>query len=99
MPLGFEPGSYGKHNIEKTTKSSEVLTQKSEASLSSPIGPLEMAQLKAFLKKGKDASLSTPSTLVVNTVEQQWSIEINTPITSLTPLSLSLEILVPKSFL
>jgi hypothetical protein len=89
IPPGFEPGNSGKQDIEETPKSSEVLTQELEASLSSPLGPQAIAQLEAFLKQGQDASPSTPATYAANTVEQQQSIEIGTPITSLTPLQSS----------
>jgi hypothetical protein len=58
--------------------------QEVEASLSNPLGPQAKAHLEAFLKKGQDTSPSTPATSVANTVEQQPSTEIGTPITSLT---------------
>jgi hypothetical protein len=86
MPLGFEPGSSCKYNIEETPKSSKVLTRKLQASLSISLGPQATAQLEAFLKQGQDASPSTLATFSTNTAEQQQSTEIGTPITSLTPL-------------
>jgi hypothetical protein len=57
--------------------------------LSNPLGPLEKAHLEAFLKQGQDTSPSTLATFVANTTEKQLSKEIDTPITSLTPLQSS----------
>jgi hypothetical protein len=89
IPLGFELGNSGKHNIEDNLESSEVLTQKLEASLSSPLDPHATDQLEAFLKQGQDVSLSKPATPASNTAEQRPSTEIDTPIISLTPLQSS----------
>jgi len=65
------------------------LTQELEAPLSSPLGPQATTQLEAFLKQWHDTSLLTPATPALNTAEQQQSIEIDTPITSLNPLQSS----------
>jgi hypothetical protein len=67
------------------------LNQKLEASLSSPLGPQAKAQLEAFLKQGQTMSPSSPTTPIgtSNTIEQQQSMEIGSPITSLTPLQSS----------
>jgi hypothetical protein len=50
MPTGSAPSHSGKHKVEGTPKSSKVLTQELEASLSDQIRPQELDQLKAFLK-------------------------------------------------
>jgi hypothetical protein len=78
----------GKHKFEESPKISEVLTQKLEASLSSPLGPQTKVWLKAFLKQGQTVSPSSPTTPVgtSNTIEQQQYTEIGSPVTSLTPL-------------
>jgi hypothetical protein len=65
------------------------LTQELKASLSSPLGPQATAQLEAFLKQGQDKPPSTPTTPATNTTEQQLSMDIGAPITSLTPLQSS----------
>jgi hypothetical protein len=89
MPPGFEPGYSGKHNIEETPKSSEVLTQELEASLLRQLGHQALAHLKTYLKQGHDAYPSTKTTPATNIAEQQQSTEIGTPITSLTTLQSS----------
>ena len=71
IPPCFEPGHSSKHNIDETLKSFEVLTQELEASLLEQLSPEALAQLKAYLKQGHDASPSTPATPSTNTVEQQ----------------------------
>jgi hypothetical protein len=86
MPPCFEPRYSGKHNIEETPKRSEVFTQELEASLSGQLGHQALSHIKTYLKQGQDASPLTLATPATNTVEQQQSTEIGTPITSLTPL-------------
>jgi hypothetical protein len=39
MPTGFEPENSGKHKVEEILKSSKVLTQELEASLSGQLSP------------------------------------------------------------
>jgi hypothetical protein len=51
MPTGSEPEHSSKHKVEKTSKSSKVLTQELEASLSGQLIPQALAQLKAYLKQ------------------------------------------------
>jgi hypothetical protein len=86
--IGSEENLSGKHKVEETPKSSEVLTQKLETSLSIPLSPHAKARLKAFLKQGKMVSPSSPTTPAgtSNTTEKQQYTEIGTPITSLKPL-------------
>jgi hypothetical protein len=88
MPTSSESSHSGKHKVEETPKSSEGLTKELEASLSGQLSPQEIAQLKAFLKKGQDVPPLSPTTLVgtSNTTEQQQCTNIVTPITSLTHL-------------
>jgi hypothetical protein len=44
----------GKQKVEETPKSSEVLTQELEASLSDQLSPQALAHLKAYIKQGPD---------------------------------------------
>jgi len=62
-----------------------------EASLSGHLSPQTLTQLKDFLKQGTDVPPLFPYAPIgtSNTTEQQQSIEIATPITSLTPLQYS----------
>jgi hypothetical protein len=62
MPTASESSHFGKHKVEGTLKSSEVLTQELEASLSGQISPQALAQLKAFLKQSQEVPPSTPNT-------------------------------------
>jgi hypothetical protein len=91
MHTSSETEHFGKHKVEETPKSSEVLTQELEASLSGQLIPQALAQLKSYLKQGQIAPPSSPATPanISNTTEQQQSTKIATPITSLTPLQSS----------
>jgi hypothetical protein len=89
VPPSFESGNFSKKDTNETPKGFEVLTQELKVSLSIRLGPQAMTQLETFLKKGKDTSPSTPASSVANTTEQQPSTDIDTPITSLTPLQSS----------
>jgi hypothetical protein len=88
-PPGFELENSSKQDTQETPKGSEVLTQELKLSLSIPLGPQATVQIERFLKQGHDTSPSTPTTYVANIVEQQPSMDIGTPITSLTPLQSS----------
>jgi hypothetical protein len=90
--IGSESSHSGNHKFEETSKILEVLTQKLDASLSGLLGLHVKARLKAFQKQGQTVSPSSPTILVdtSNTAKQQQSMEIGTPITSLTPLQFSL---------
>jgi hypothetical protein len=89
---GSESSHSGQHKVEKTPKSSEVLTHKLEATLSDQLSPRKKAQLEAFLKQGQTVPPLSPTTLpgTSNTTDKQQSTKIGTPITSLTPLQYSL---------
>jgi hypothetical protein len=50
VPLGFETGSSGKQDTEENPKSTEVLMQEVEASLSNPLGTQAKAQIEDFPK-------------------------------------------------
>jgi hypothetical protein len=60
--------------------------QEEETSLSNPPGTQTKSHLEDFLKKGQDTSSSTQDKSTTNTIEKQPSIEIGSPIMSLTPL-------------
>jgi len=93
MPTGFESSHFGKHKVEGTPKSSKVLKQELEASLSDQLIPQALAQLKYFLNKGQYVPPSEPTTPVVilNTTKKQKSTNISTPITSLSLLQSNFE--------
>jgi hypothetical protein len=88
MHGGSESSHFDKHRVEGTSKRPQKLTQEVKASLSGQLIPQELAQLEDFLKQGQDMPRSTPTNPSVTsiTIEPQHSIEIYTPITSLTPL-------------
>jgi hypothetical protein len=67
------------------------LTQKLEASLLGQLSPQALEQIKSYMRQGPDMPPSMPSTPAgtSNTIEQQQSMNIGTPITSLTPLQSS----------
>jgi hypothetical protein len=89
VPPGFGIGNSGKQDTKENPKNAIALTHELEASVSTPLGPKEKAQLEAFLNQGQDTSPSTPATSAANIVKQQLSKEIGTPITSLTQLQSS----------
>jgi hypothetical protein len=49
---GFDTRISGKQYTEENTKSTKVLMQEVEDSLSNPLGPQAKAHLEAFLNKG-----------------------------------------------
>jgi hypothetical protein len=102
MPTGSEPEHSGKHKVEETPKSSEVLTQELEASLSGQLSPQALAQLKAYLKQGQIAPPSSPTTPAgtSNTTEQATvHMRLLLPLHHLLLCNPASEILVPKLFL
>jgi hypothetical protein len=88
MPIGFEPIHFGKHKVQETSKSSEVSTKELQASFTGQLSPQALSQIKSFLKQGQDVPPSSLATPVVtsNTIEQQQSTKVATPITLLTLL-------------
>jgi hypothetical protein len=85
---GYEASHSDKHKVEESLESLEVLIEKLEASFSGQLGPQAKAQLEAFLKQGQTMPPSSPTTPAgtSNTTKKKQSMEIGTPITSLTPL-------------
>jgi hypothetical protein len=64
----------------------EVLTQKGDIALSNPPGDQAKSRVEALIKKGQDASMSTPNKPYTNIAGQKQSTEIGISIMSLTPL-------------
>jgi hypothetical protein len=85
----LEAGSSSEQDTQIDLKKAEVLTQKMDTALSNPPGNQAKSQLEDLIKKGQDSSPSTPNKPATNTVEQQPSTEIGSPIMSLTPLQSS----------
>jgi hypothetical protein len=80
-------------------KYTEVSMQGVETSLPNPPSTQTKSHLEAFQKKGQDTSLSTPNKPATNTTKKHPSIEVGSPIMSLTPLQSIQEIPMPKSYL
>jgi hypothetical protein len=88
MPTGFEPIFFAKHKVEKVPKGPKVLFHEIRGSLLGLNDPQVLAQFEAFMNPGQIVPHSTLATLVgtPNTIGQQHSTEIPSPIASLTPL-------------
>ena len=89
MPQVLEVGSYDQQSTEENLKNVKVSMQGVETSLPNPPGTQTKSQLEAFQKKGQDTSFSTQYKPATNTTKKHPSIEIGSPIMSLTPLQLS----------
>jgi hypothetical protein len=89
--IGSEPSSSTKHKAEKVPKNPEVLFQEIRTSLSGLNDPHVITWFEAFMNLGQIVSHSTLAnpTGNLNTIGQQHSTEIFSPITSLTPLQTS----------
>jgi hypothetical protein len=67
----------------------KVLTQRESTAPSNQPDDQKKAQPKVLIKKGEDASLSTPETPTTDTTRQPQTTQIGDPIMSLTPLQIS----------
>jgi hypothetical protein len=67
----------------------EVMTHKAKTASSNPPDDQTKAQAEALIKKGQDASLSTPDKSTTNTTRKQPYTEIGIPIKWVTPLNSS----------
>jgi hypothetical protein len=83
---GLETGGYSEQDDQGNLKKTEVLVQKGDTALSTPLSDQEKAKSKALIKKGHDTSPSTPKKSATNTIGKHPSTEINSHIKSLTPL-------------
>jgi hypothetical protein len=90
-PTGSEPSSSTKHKVEEVLKSPEVLFHEIRASLLGMNDPQVLSRFEAFMNLRQIVPHSTPATFVgtPNTIGQQHSMEIASPIASLTPLQTS----------
>jgi hypothetical protein len=83
-----ERRSSGK-NIQEDLVKMEVLTQRENTAPSNQPDDQKKAQIEVLIKKGEDASLSTPEKSATNTVGQPKTTQIGDPIIYLTPLQIS----------
>jgi hypothetical protein len=85
----LETGSSSKQSIQENLVKTEVLTQKENTAPSNQPDDQTKAQAEVLIKKGQDASLSTPENPTTNTTGKPQTTQIGDPIMSLTPLQTS----------
>jgi hypothetical protein len=85
----LEAGSSSGLNIQEDLVKMEVLTQRENTAPSNQPDDQKKAQTEVLIKKGEDASLSTPEKSATDTTGQPQTTQIGDPIMSLTPLQIS----------
>jgi hypothetical protein len=85
----LEAGSSSGQNIQENLVKTKVLTQRENIAPSNQPDDQKKAQDEVLIKKGEDASLSTPEKSTTNTKGKPQTTQIGDPIMSLTPLQIS----------